>query len=172
MPDDRNCGESRRASEGEHRCRIPVADGADDQQEEARKIVQYAKFPVPTALRKQKPELISGIRGVGSPFAPAVFGQTLPDYISTANQNTLVAVQIESVEGLQNCEEIAKVDGIDMVFVGPNDLCSSMGYVAGDHQNVPEVQEAIARVLRACQAAGKYAGMVCRRSSSAMSYVR
>lgn len=78
--------------------------------EEARKLVSYAKFPVPKAQRT--PEAISGIRGAGSPFAPAVFGQGMGDYIATANRNTFVAVQIETVEGLENCEEIAKVDGV------------------------------------------------------------
>lgn len=47
-----------------------------------------------------------------------------------------------------------------MLFVGPNDLASSMGYPATQHPNIPEVQEAIARVLAACKSAGKYAGMV------------
>lgn len=63
-------------------------------------------------LAKRVPGVISGIRGVGSPFAPAAFGQTQGDYTATANFNTFVAVQIETVEGLNNCEEIAKVDGI------------------------------------------------------------
>lgn len=132
------------------------------------------------------PKQISGTRGVGSPFCAAVHGQNLGDYIKTANQNTLVIVQIETREGLENCEEIAQVPGIgtltlsilildcpflrlladcttlfsDMLFIGPNDLASSLGYVAGDHPNIPEVQAAIARVLKACQSAGKYSGMV------------
>ncbi|KAF9076574.1 Pyruvate/Phosphoenolpyruvate kinase-like domain-containing protein [Rhodocollybia butyracea] len=127
--------------------------------EQARKLVSYAKFPVPKA--QQKPDTISGIRGAGSPFAPAVFGQQMGDYIATANQNTLIAVQIETVEGLENCEEIAKVDGIDMLFIGPNDLCASMGYPALEHSNIPEVQEAIKRILAAAKAAGKYAGFFC-----------
>jgi len=48
-----------------------------------------------------------------------------------------------------------------MLFVGPNDLASSMGFVSSDHPNIPEVQDAIARVLAAAKAAGKYAGMFC-----------
>ncbi|KAJ3761001.1 Pyruvate/Phosphoenolpyruvate kinase-like domain-containing protein [Lentinula raphanica] len=126
--------------------------------EEARRLVSYAKFP-PHA--QKTPDSISGIRGVGSPFAPAAFGQAMDEYIATANRNTFIAVQIETVEGLENCEDIAKVDGIDMLFVGPNDLCSSMGYPALEHSKIPEVQEAIERVLRASKAAGKYAGMFC-----------
>ena len=81
-------------------------------QEEARALVSFAKFPVPHS--KRGPGIISGIRGVGSPFAPAAFGQTPKEYIATANDNILIAVQIESTEGLNNCEEIAKVDGVGM----------------------------------------------------------
>ena len=74
--------------------------------------MSFAKFPVPTAVRAKDASLVSGIRGVGSPFAPAVFGQNLGDYIATANRNTFITVQIESVDGLNNCEEIARVPGI------------------------------------------------------------
>jgi 4-hydroxy-2-oxoheptanedioate aldolase len=95
--------------------------------EEARKLVSFAKFPAttkavpvpsgwteaPSRREEQQRGLgISGTRGVGSPFAPAVFRQTLGEYIRTANRNTLIAVQIETLEGLENCEEIARVDGI------------------------------------------------------------
>ncbi|KAJ4500038.1 Pyruvate/Phosphoenolpyruvate kinase-like domain-containing protein [Lentinula lateritia] len=127
--------------------------------EEARKLVSYAKFPIPKS--QSTPATTSGIRGVGSPFAPAVFGQRMDDYIASANRNTFIAVQIETVEGLENCEEIARVDGIDMLFVGPNDLCSSMGYPALEHASIPEVQDAVQRILSAAKAAGKYAGMFC-----------
>jgi 4-hydroxy-2-oxoheptanedioate aldolase len=48
-----------------------------------------------------------------------------------------------------------------MLFVGPNDLCSSMGLSPLNHPNEPRVQEAIARVLKAAHDAGKYAGMFC-----------
>jgi 4-hydroxy-2-oxoheptanedioate aldolase len=46
----------------------------------------------------------------------------------------------------------------DMLFIGPNDLAQSMGYVAFDHATTPEVQEATERVLKASKSAGKYAG--------------
>lgn len=45
-----------------------------------------------------------------------------------------------------------------MLFVGPNDLASSLGYYAYDHASVPEVQEATARVLATAREKGKYAG--------------
>ncbi|KAF5322171.1 hypothetical protein D9619_001075 [Psilocybe cf. subviscida] len=143
--------------------------------EEARKLVSFAKFPAPKKAvptteggtetpSRHEGQRLSGTRGVGSPIAPAVFRQTLREYIRTANQNTLIAVQIETLEGLENCEDIARVDGIDMLFIGPNDLASAMGYPALEHESIPEVQAAVQRVLDAAKNAGKYAGMFCTAS--------
>jgi 4-hydroxy-2-oxoheptanedioate aldolase len=91
-------------------------------------------------------------------YAPAAFNQTGRDYLLSANDNVMICVQIESRKAVENVEEIAAVDGIDMLFIGPNDLASSMGYVAFDHASIPEVQEATKRILKAGQDAGKYVG--------------
>lgn len=53
-----------------------------------------------------------GIRGCGSPFAPSHFGQSMPEYLATANKTTMVIVQIETPLGLKNVNEIASVPGI------------------------------------------------------------
>lgn len=100
----------------------------------------------------------TAFRGAGTMFAPAAFNQTGRDYLLTANTNVLVCVQIETRTAVDNVEAIAGVDGIDMLFVGPNDLASSMGYVAFDHAGISEVQEATAKILAAGRAAGKYVG--------------
>jgi 4-hydroxy-2-oxoheptanedioate aldolase len=99
-----------------------------------------------------------GFRGTGAMFAPANFSQNGMDYLRHANDNVLVIVQIETRTAVENCEEIAATPGVDMLFVGPNDLASSMGYFAFDHAKIPEVQEATARVLKAAKEAGKFAG--------------
>lgn len=91
-------------------------------------------------------------------YAPAAFNQTGRDYLLSANDNVMICVQIESRKAVENVEEITAVDGIDMLFIGPNDLASSMGYVAFDHASIQEVQDASARVLEAGKAAGKYVG--------------
>ena len=91
-------------------------------------------------------------------YAHAAFNQTGRDYLLSANDNVMICIQIESRLAVENVEEIAAVDGIDMLFIGPNDLASSMGYVAFDHASTPEVQEATERVLKAALAAGKYVG--------------
>ncbi|KAL3461365.1 Phosphoenolpyruvate/pyruvate domain-containing protein [Aspergillus heterothallicus] len=100
----------------------------------------------------------AGTRGAGAMFAHSAFNMSSREYLTTANERVVVIVQIESQTAVENCEEIAAVDGVDMLFVGPNDLASSMGYVAFDHGRIEEVQTAIARVLKAAKEAGKYAG--------------
>jgi 4-hydroxy-2-oxoheptanedioate aldolase len=69
-----------------------------------------------------------------------------------------VIVQIETRTGVENCEAIAGVKGIDALFIGPNDLASSLGFFAFDHPKIPEVQEASLRVLAAAKAKGKFGG--------------
>lgn len=120
------------------------------QQEQAQAIVQASKYP---SARWPK-----GIRGAGAMFGPAAFNQNGREYLLSANENVMVCVQIESRLAVENVEAIAAVDGIDMLFIGPNDLASSMGYVAFDHASEPEVQRATARVLKAGLDAGKYVG--------------
>ena len=73
------------------------------------------------------------------------------------NEATLVAGMIESVTAVENADEIASVPGMDMLLVGTNDLCNSLG-VPGqlDH---PSVREAYAQVAAACKRHGKHLGV-------------
>ncbi|KAK1657543.1 2-dehydro-3-deoxyglucarate aldolase [Colletotrichum godetiae] len=131
---------------GAHAIMVPMCET----KEQAEAIVCACKYP-----SSRWPQ---GLRGAGAMFAPAAFNQTGREYLLTANENVMVCVQIESRKAVENVEEIASVDGIDMLFIGPNDLASSMGYVAFDHASISEVQEASARVLEAGLNAGKYVG--------------
>jgi len=71
------------------------------------------------------------------------------EYESAANENTMVIVLIEDLEGAANVEDILSVKGVDVVYLGPFDM--SVG--AGHKGNVshPEIQEALDRVLCACR---------------------
>ncbi|EAU82088.1 HpcH/HpaI aldolase/citrate lyase family protein [Coprinopsis cinerea okayama7 len=82
----------------------------------AREVVQEAKFPP------------QGRRGFGSPFTHTLWGLSTPDYLASANHSSLVIVQIETKEAVDNVEEIANVEGIDALFIGPYDLSISLGY--------------------------------------------
>ncbi|KAI8941623.1 hypothetical protein NX059_002836 [Plenodomus lindquistii] len=131
---------------GAHAIMVPMCET----KEQAEAIVRACKYP--------SPRWPQGARGAGAMFASSAFNQGGKEYLLNANDTVMVCVQIESRTAVENAEEIAAVDGIDMIFIGPNDLAASMGYVAFEHASVPEVQEASARVLRAGLAAGKYVG--------------
>ena len=73
------------------------------------------------------------------------------------NEATLVVGMIESVEAVENAAAIAAVDGLDMLLVGTNDLCNSLG-VPGQHDH-PEVKKAYEKVAAACKQTRKFLGV-------------
>ena len=83
-----------------------------------------------------------GVRGVaGSPRAAGYTRNTMP-YLTTANDEVIVMIAVETMEAVNNLDEILTVEGLDGIFIGPVDLASSMGYLGDPSQ--PEVQETIA----------------------------
>jgi 2-dehydro-3-deoxyglucarate aldolase len=102
----------------------------------ARHVVACCKYP---------PE---GIRGVGLARAQG-YGRNFGEYVQTANVSTVVIVQAEHIDAVENIDEIVEVEGIDAVFIGPYDLSASMGRMGQvDH---PDVVDAIERVGEACR---------------------
>jgi 4-hydroxy-2-oxoheptanedioate aldolase len=89
-----------------------------------------------------------GQRGLAGVRA-ADYGQagSLADYTQRANAETLVVVHIETAEAVERASEIAGVDGVDVVFIGPTDLSQSLG-VPGQTQH-PDVQAAIDKIVQA-----------------------
>jgi len=99
--------------------------------EEAAKAVEYAFYPP------------IGQRGV-SPNWPALNGENWADVIKSANDETVLVLQIESEEAYNNIEEIAAVPGIDVLFAGPMDLSASLGVVTElRHEKVLKILEDI-----------------------------
>ncbi len=100
----------------------------------------------------------------GGKFAPIGYrgmftsrqGYGVDDYFDVANDETLMIVLIEDIVAIRNLDEILAVDHIDVFFVAPSDLATSMGHI-GDLQN-PEVQNTIDDALARIQAAGRTAG--------------
>jgi 4-hydroxy-2-oxoheptanedioate aldolase len=83
------------------------------------------------------------------------------DYVHHANETLLAIIQIETLKGLQNVDEIARVEGLDMLYVGPSDLGLALGREARQNQTDPVVMEAIDHILAAAKRAGLHAGMHC-----------
>ena len=69
-------------------------------------------------------------------------------------------VQVENTKGVENLDEILKVEGVDGVFIGPADLAASMGFIG--QADKPEVKAVVEESLKKIRAAGKMAGVMAR----------
>ena len=77
-------------------------------------------------------------------------------YMPQANDETILMCQIESRKGVENVEEIIAVEGIDVAFIGPNDMTQDYG-ILGQFEH-PEIVAAFERIVAAAEANGKWAG--------------
>ncbi len=112
--------------------------------EQAAQVVRWAKYsPL-------------GTRGVGVGRAHG-YGFQFKDYVDTANEDTVVVVQAEHIEAVNNIEAIVRVPGVDAVLVGPYDLSASLNRLG--EVTHPEVVAAIDRVTAACRNAGMPLGI-------------
>jgi len=80
------------------------------------------------------------------------YGLAFQDYVSRVNEELLIVLQVEHIEGVRNIESIVAVPGISAIFVGPFDLSGSLGLLG--QITHPQVQEAIDEIAQHCQAAG------------------
>ena len=107
---------------------VPGVETADD----ARRAVRAASIPP------------AGERGVASTTRANRYGTAFDDYVKSANEETLIVTQLESVRAIENAADILAVDGIDVAFVGENDLSASMGHPGEtDHEPVTEAVETV-----------------------------
>jgi 2-keto-3-deoxy-L-rhamnonate aldolase RhmA len=119
---------------------IPQINNAN----EARRAVQYAKYPP------------AGTRGI-SPMWTIYGDVDMEEYLPRANDEICVIVQIETAEGARNVEEIAEVDGIDVLFVGPSDLSAALGQIGNTKH--PDVRRFIEHFPNRVSGQGKASGI-------------
>lgn len=132
---------------------VPMVEDA----EQAAALVRATRYP---------PE---GIRGVGSSLARASRWNRYPHYLAEANDQVCLLVQIETVSALTRLEDIARVPGVDGVFIGPADLSASMGHLGNPGH--PDVQAAVTQALKDIQACGKAAGILTADETLARQYL-
>lgn len=99
-----------------------------------------------------------GQRGYAAPIVRASGYGAFSDYARQANDDLLLITQIEHVEGADNVEAIAEVDGIDMLFIGPNDLAGSMGLL--ERLEAPELRRLIEDLERRIGNSGRWMGTI------------
>jgi 2-keto-3-deoxy-L-rhamnonate aldolase RhmA len=114
--------------------------------EEARRVVAAAKF-APAGERSY------------AGGAPQLQFRSFPalEAMAAINEATMVVVMMETLEALERVDEIAAVDGVDMLFIGTNDLTTEMGIVG--KLDDPRVRDAYTRTIAACRKHGKHTGI-------------
>ncbi len=120
---------------------IPYVQNA----EEAEQAVAAVRYPP------------AGIRGVAGMTRGSRYG-AIQDYAKRAHEQICLLVQVETKEAMANIEQIAAVDGVDGIFIGPADLAASMGH-AGEPSH-PEVKAAVLDGTRRIGKAGLPAGIL------------
>ncbi|KAI1045123.1 hypothetical protein LB505_011925 [Fusarium chuoi] len=140
---------------GAHGIVVPMINTPED----ARNVVQHAKFPP------------QGLRGQGSAFPGFAFGVDIPTYMAMANETVLICLQIESKLGVENVDAICAVPGVDMLFIGPNDLALSILGYAPARGDEPEFNDAIEKIIAVARKHGKWIGRLSNDGASARKHL-
>jgi 4-hydroxy-2-oxoheptanedioate aldolase len=126
---------------GAHSLLVPFVQSAD----EAREAVRRTRYP---------PE---GVRGVAVATRANRYGREA-DYFATVHDHVCVIVQLETREALGRLEEIAAVEGVDGIFIGPSDLSASLGHLG--NPGADDTRAAIADALARAKTVGTPAGIL------------
>lgn len=115
---------------------------------EAQAVVQAAKYGP------------AGERGLAGIVRAAKYGFTPGgEYVTDANSNIFIMVQVEELEAVDNLDDILSVEGIDAIFIGPVDLSQSMGLTG--QFNHPDFQRTVENIISRATTAGKPVAMFC-----------
>lgn len=143
VPEGRHDHIKRVLDAGAHGIIVPMVNTV----EQAKAAIAAAKYP-PT-----------GNRSVGGATHALNFDATAGDYYRYANDEILVILQTESPEGVDNAEDIYALDGIDAIFVGPNDLRAQMRTPDGTDPTQEEFEFMLGRILAAGKKTGTPVGL-------------
>ena len=125
--------------------------------DEARRAVEATRYPP------------GGMRGITGSGRASRYGR-VKDYLKNASREICLLVQVETRSALDNIEAIASVDGIDGVFIGPNDLAASFGHIG--NWGHPEVQAVLEDAVRRLKKIGKPAGILTPNEEEAKRFIQ
>jgi 4-hydroxy-2-oxoheptanedioate aldolase len=112
-----------------------------------------------------------GTRGFAASQRSAAYGtMNAKEYAALSNANIMTACYCETLEAIKNIKEIAAVDGLDIVFIGPYDLSQALGVIG--EPNHPIVQSAIDDIIKVVRAAGKAVGTIASDAEQANSLIQ
>ncbi|HXV29434.1 MAG TPA: aldolase/citrate lyase family protein, partial [Sinorhizobium sp.] len=124
--------------------------------EQARQLVRAVRYPP------------HGVRGVGAALGRATDFGRITDYLRNANDEICLLLQIESRAGLDAIDEIAALEGVDGLFIGPADLAADMGHLGNPGH--PEVRAAIVDGFARIKSASKARGIMTLDLTQARDY--
>lgn len=102
-----------------------------------------------------------GGRGMATMTRATQFGKNIPDYLENTTKELLGIIQVETPEILNHLDKVARVDGVDILFVGPNDLSMGLGiFKQFDH---PKFKEAMKATAQAAKDAGIWSGILLQK---------
>ena len=133
---------------GAHGLMIPRVDVP----EQAREAISFMRYPP------------DGVRGVALSTRGAGLGERRHAEVRMINEHLVGIIQIESLSALEHAAEIAAIDGVDVLFVGPADLSHSLG-IPGQFDD-PAYLTAVKRVVAAAEAEGKATGILLREAAA------
>jgi 4-hydroxy-2-oxoheptanedioate aldolase len=132
---------------------IPFVQNAD----EARRAVEATRYPP------------GGVRGITGSGRASRYGR-VKDYLKHAGSEICLLVQVETRSALDQIETIASVEGVDGVFIGPNDLSASFGQIG--NWGPPDVQAALEDAARRLKKVGKPAGILTPNEEEARRFIQ
>lgn len=132
---------------------VPVINTAED----AREVIKSALYPP------------KGERGIAYFTRAASYGMIddKNEFLKKANEEVFISIQLETGAAIENLDEILEVEGIDMFFIGPNDLAASLG-LPNPH---PEMTKIIKETIHKITAKGKVAGIFVTNDEAAKKYI-
>lgn len=133
---------------------VPRLDTVD----EVREAVSYLRYPP------------DGVRGVALLTRGARFGSVPHAEVRSLNEEVVGIIQIESAAAVAKVEEIAAIDGVDVLFVGPSDLSHSLG-IPGQLEH-SDYLAALDSVVAAARAAGKSPGILLRQAGDVQRHLQ
>lgn len=142
VPDGSEATLKRALDRGARALMVPMVNDAAT----AQRIADFCRYPP------------LGRRGYAAPIVRASDYGARKDYAATAHEELVLMLQIEHVDAVADFEAIVAVDGVDVAFVGPNDLAGSMNLL--ERLTAPAMQESLAEIERKAKAAGAVLGTI------------
>jgi 4-hydroxy-2-oxoheptanedioate aldolase len=151
VPSNRHDHIKRVLDNGAHGFVVPMVNSRED----AERAVSAALYPP------------AGNRSVGGSVHALNFGGTANEYYARANEELLVVLQCEHIQAVENADKIFSVPGIDVIFVGPNDLAASMRGKDGKPPSAEATKQAMKHILETCKKYNVAPGLHCGSAEEA-----